>query len=241
MSLPAIPPDFLIPHYTPSDTDTKIVGTGKTKLTSLVVEELQRDLDMETDAESLAYFYMDRTQPFTPLAILRSFVRQLATIHDRDRVQPALEDVHFHRHKRYKWGDGHPELTRRECETLLSQLTNIYRHTVLVIDAVDECDSDVREVLAKVVGKVLHQPANPVKIFISSGEDERIQSYFNKGSDAVPTLNIATTDNDADIAKFVQKGADGLEEQWEQRGKVPMPSDLRRVICETLATQSEGS
>lgn len=56
------------------------VGTGKTYLTSRVIDHIKHTLETSPHDEGFAFFYCNRSGPFMqdPLIVLRSFVRQLS-------------------------------------------------------------------------------------------------------------------------------------------------------------------
>jgi Cdc6-like AAA superfamily ATPase len=72
-------------------------GTGKTYLTSTVIERLKKEMTTAGTDEGIAYFYCDKNEPVRtqPLSIFQSFVRQLATpVSILHSVQTALKTIY---------------------------------------------------------------------------------------------------------------------------------------------------
>jgi len=74
-------------------------GAGKTKLLTKVVDDVRQRLDDSQNEEGLASFYCDanRSSHRNPLAILRSFVKQLSALlssSDGRRIMPVVAEMY---------------------------------------------------------------------------------------------------------------------------------------------------
>ncbi|KAH6610154.1 hypothetical protein Trco_000174 [Trichoderma cornu-damae] len=156
------------------------VGTGKTYLTSRVIDHVKERFETSAHDEGFAYFYCNRSGPSMqdPLVILRSFVRQLSyRACDYERIQSSL--------------------IRRE---LILESLNLYSKTTIILDALDE--SDIRSYnLAEILIDMMEKAEKPVKIFISSRPD---RGYL-KAFEATCTITVDSSSQQGDIEKFLHE------------------------------------
>ncbi|KAI0440189.1 hypothetical protein F4803DRAFT_528424 [Xylaria telfairii] len=204
-----------------------IPGSGKTKLTSLVIDEL-------VGHEHVAYFYCMRN-PVEPQRaqcdkILGSLVRQLATVGPN---QPILGPVG----KCYEDAvDGAGEFedqawTTDESVEVLLQLFDEYPAVTLVLDALDEVCQDNRQELLGALGNLIRQSNSLVRIFISSRSNYDIALSLT----GAPNIYIGADDNAEDISSFIDKK---LAEAKLLHGNLS-PS-LRNAIVNTLKDGAKG-
>jgi hypothetical protein len=117
-----------------------------------------------------------------------------------------------------------------DCKELLLGLVNIYPHTTLIIDALDECEKRKPLELIETLDYILATASNPIKIFISSrpyGDiKERLKDRAN--------IDIDATKNQDDVSRFVNA------EIVKHRRWKNMPAKLQARIVETLQEQSQG-
>lgn len=204
-----------------------IAGTGKTYLTSRVIDEIRDALKSNLNHEGLAFFYCNRNEieRKEPLSVLRSFVRQLSTIaNDVDSIQRNLRQLHIQTRQKAS------ELSMDICRDLLLEFINLYPKTTLVLDALDECDERKRGALIETFDYFLHHASRPVKIFISSRPDGDIKERFNSGAN----IEIQATDNHDDIATFVESEIT-KHRRWEK-----ISPELQKEIVKTLRMRSQG-
>lgn len=172
-----------------------IPGAGKTKLASMVIDELLAN-------NKVAYFYCMRT-PAEPQRgqcdkILASLVRQLASV---GPGKPVLLPVA----KAYREAiDGFAEFedqvwSTEESETVLAALLEEYPAITIVIDALDEVQYGDRQILMNVFGRLMKNNSNLLKVFIASRNDLDIVLQL-EGS---PNIRIAAEDNQKDIESFL--------------------------------------
>lgn len=107
---------------------------------------------------------------------------------------------------------------------------NLYPRTTVVLDALDECEPDLRRKLIDVVEFLLAHSERPLKIFISSRPDGDIRDRFLSR----PNIEIQATDNQGDIEKFVNNEIIN-HRQW---AKMSLP--LRGDIVKILFDRSQG-
>ena len=204
-----------------------IAGTGKTYLTSKVIDDIRSTLENKPHHEGLAYFYCNRNEPerLDPLMVLRSFVRQLSTIaNDNHLIQKRLMQFSFEAQLRCS------EPTIEVCKEILLEFINIYPKTTLILDALDECDKHRRGILIETLDYLLDNAQRPVKLFISSRPDGDIKDKFKSRMN----IEIQATDNHGDISKFVKREI-GKHRRWKK-----MSSELQTEIIQTLHNGSDG-
>ncbi|KLJ12837.1 hypothetical protein EMPG_12155 [Blastomyces silverae] len=202
-------------------------GTGKTYVTSRVIDEIRSTLKTSSNDEGFAFFYCNRNESIRrePLAVLRSFVRQLSsTVNYQHSIQKRVREYYL----RSRQGASEP--TIRECKELLLELINIYPKTTLILDALDECEERSRTVLFELFDYLVTKAAKPVKVFISSRPDIDIKNTFRSHAN----IRIQASDNDDDISKFV-KSEITRHPRWNK-----MSVELRNDIIKTLQQGSQG-
>ncbi|KAI9043149.1 putative ferric reductase transmembrane component [Aspergillus affinis] len=153
------------------------LGTGKTYLTSTVIDFVHDRLKENPRDEGFAFFYCDKNEPqrSDPLSALQSIVRQLSTtMKNPDAVQHKLEALYI------------------KCR----------EKTTIIIDAMDECDPESRDKLIDALKLfVSNSPTKHIKIFISSRPDPEIQNLLEK----TPNVGIDASDNKEDIRKYLSE------------------------------------
>jgi hypothetical protein len=202
-------------------------GTGKTYLTSRVIDEFRDTLNSARNNEGLAFFYCNRNEATrrNPLLVVRSFVRQLSTAFAHEgSIHKDLKS--FCTQSRINGS----EPTMANCKELLLKLLNSYPQTTLVLDALDECEKEKRGELIEVFRHLLENASRPVKIFISSRPDGDIKEVLKENAN----VYIQATDNSHDISIFVQN------EIIKHRKWKKMDPTLREEIIDTLQEGGQG-
>ena len=160
-----------------------IMGSGKSALTSAVVDSILRESDEKLTAAPVAYFYCSKNQAeigcSKPEEILRSVLRQLAlTEYPFSSVHASILEEYDFRQAEAK-ADGF-EMTRllvADCVRLILGITAANPATI-VIDAVDEIEPEFRHVLSTALTQITRDSLNVVKIFLSTRYDSNISVLF---------------------------------------------------------------
>ncbi|KAI0512690.1 hypothetical protein F5B22DRAFT_648539 [Xylaria bambusicola] len=205
-------------------------GSGKTFLTSRVIEEIETTLGGKDNDECFAFFYCNRNEENRrhALDVLRSYVRQLSTTsHKPGFIYLELEQLH---HKCESRGSG---WTLGLCKEYLIKLLNLYPRATLVLDALDECWPEERADLLDFFDSIPSKSSKPVRIFISS----RPESDLRQRLIHLPNIGIEATDNGDDIAKFVRTS---IERNGNWSRVLRQNEHLKDDIVQTLLTQSNG-
>lgn len=204
-----------------------IPGSGKTKLTSMVINEIK-------STSHLAYFYCVRN-PVEPERaecdpILTSLVRQLAC---PSLNIPILAPVSSRYEDALNELEDFEDVTwiREDCTKALIDLCNCYPAVIFVLDALDEVNPMNRLDLLDALLRVMEESEALVKIFISSRENMDIVARLEEK----PNLRISAKENTEDIAKFVHQQ---LKAANLLNGR--LPSSLKEKIPETLIEGAQG-
>ncbi|KAI1415399.1 hypothetical protein F5Y13DRAFT_196737 [Hypoxylon sp. FL1857] len=204
-----------------------IPGCGKSKLTSLVVDELEK-------SEHIAYFYCMRNpaEPFRSQCnkILASLVRQLAGQGTDNLILPPVVKQYEDAIAGYEGFEDHQWDSDESMKTLLA-IMEFYPSVTLVLDALEEVDEQDRQELIDALKSLLRNSPNLLKIFISSRDNYDI-SLILEGS---PNVYIDADDNAGDISAFID---DQLASARLLRGK--LSDSLRKEIIETLVRGARG-
>ena len=124
------------------------------------------------------------------------------------------------------------KLKLEESQTILTDLVQNHPQITLVVDALDECDTNTRSAFIKVLDTLVDESPNPIKVLISSRRDRDIKHRFEGG----PNLEIRAIDNRDDITMFVNHEIAASEHFWQDE----ISSELKELICNTLVERSGG-
>lgn len=182
---------------------------------------------VKQSGQAMAYFYCKRDDETrrNPQRILRSFIRQIASIsHHDDMVHEAVQGLRNTLEK-----DKCADLDIPTCQRILATLIRSYTSTTFILDALDECDDEPCTELMTAL-QTLMAECSRLKLFISSRPDRDIQRYFG----SQPLIKIQATDNQDDIGKYVQEKLSN-DRRWEG-----VSVELREEIQRELLERSNG-
>ena len=202
-----------------------------------VIEYINQENRTNSQPTPIAYFYCARNtaepERADPDEILRSILEQLsssdADLPIRDPVVNAYKEK-----KNESKGRKPQKLTLDEAVDVILALLET-NPAIIVIDALDECDSARRQLLFLALQKIIRRSANLVKVFVSSRDDHDIVHRLSNS----PNLYINSNDNGKDIERFVHS-------QLDQRIKDEMllcgvvSQSLKDHIIETLIAKAKG-
>lgn len=182
-----------------------IQGSGKSCLTSTAIDEIMKTSET-SDMHALAYFYCSRStaepQRANPQSILACIARQLSRQSQTQPIAPPTLALYNKLHS-MDGSRGIPSITDLSC--LIRELTEVYDRSMIVVDALDECDQNTRCELVEVLKSII-ESASLVKVFVSSREegDLRLSLQTHSG------LQVTSLKNEDDIQKFVEFETDRL-------------------------------
>ncbi|KKP02741.1 HET and Ankyrin domain-containing protein [Trichoderma harzianum] len=208
-------------------------GSGKTIMTSKVIEYLESMND-----GMLAYYYFSfRNKDSQSLrnmkcAILVQILKGLSVPHPDNeskffipRAFRSLYDTHF------------PSKTppMEELDSVLIEVIDLSEETFLIVDALDECDSEfVRGEAINFLASLLEKAKSKLHIFITSRLEVDIDTTISQVS--IPTNSVAlhATDVDRDIRKHLRAL---LREEDSLKAWSPA---LKKRVIEHLVENADG-
>lgn len=116
------------------------------------------------------------------------------------------------------------------CRDVLVTLLDSYPATVILLDALDECEESSRHELMEVMDYLMVKTRRPLKILVSSRPNEDIKDHFRTH----PFIEIQATDNQNDIEDFVR---DKISQDKHLKA---LSAGLKRAIMDTLFKESKG-
>ena len=146
------------------------------------------------------YFYCSRSvaepERSNPDAVLASILRQLSCVElDAPLLSPVIE-----KYRRQGEGFKSKGLDLEDSRDLIIRLVEDYEITIIVVDALDECDPNLRQDLLDAFEHILKESAGLVKIFVSSRNDQDIVYKLRD----YPNVDISSDRNTADIEAYVE-------------------------------------
>ena len=182
-----------------------ILGSGKTFLTSAVVDSFLQENSGQTSPAPIAYFYCTKSQAeperTDPDEIMRSILRQLTTdngskptVHDRILIEYERREAEAKID-----GFGIPRLRVHDCARLILDTTGANPATI-VVDAVDEVPASRRHELLSALNQITKESASVVKVFVTSRDDSNIHALLPNAL----AVRIQSQNNREDMELFVR-------------------------------------
>ena len=216
------------------------LGTGKTKLVSILIETLKTWSEDPFEAGHLAYFYCSRNEAGTdnnttaslrgePVEILRNLVKQLA----KARGGGGLDAVVTQKYSQLKGRDMEEprRLSMRECVEMIILLSRD-SPTTIVVDGLDECKHVAVPELIQSFEEIMRRSSRQVKVFFSTRYVSFVVDCLKQYG--YPALEISADKNSGDIAKFIDVE---LERRIKDKSLLhgDVSANLRQEIQETLS------
>lgn len=126
-----------------------------------------------------------------------SLVKQISCLEPGKPIIDPLPEMYEQRRLE---GFASGSLSLEECTEIIIDVTEHRPLTVIVIDALDECDEEKRYSLLEALKEILRRAEGLVKVFLSSRDDQDIVDQLVNGSN----IEIETCRNQIDINRFVQ-------------------------------------
>jgi hypothetical protein len=151
---------------------------------SIAIEDAKTDFQ-NGYSPAPVFFYCSRNNAeptrANPDAIMASIARQMSSPEPGHALLPPTVTAY---QKRESEAFASGSLTIDESCALIIELTKYYPLTTIVIDALDECDTERRADLLEIFESILRESSNLVKIFVSSRDDQDISQCLEN----YPTL-----------------------------------------------------
>ena len=182
------------------------------------------------------YFYCTRSaaepERSKPNAVFASILRQLTCSHpDAPFLTPVIE-----MYKSRGEGFNSNGLDLDDSRDLIINLTENYGMTIIIVDALDESDPQLRQSLLDAFEYVLKESAGLVKIFVSSRNDRDIVDTLRE----YPNLDISSDRNTADIEKYVKSETHSLVKKRQLLRNSSAKEEMAGLIIERLSSGADG-
>ena len=212
------------------------VGAGKSTLVSIVIEDAMRRSEAGQSPPPV-YFYCSRDaaepQRSDPAAILSSIVRQLSCA---EPGLPLLPPV-IEKYEKKGQGFSSQGLQFGESCELIMKLIEHYPVTTIVIDALDECNPDKREMLLDAIeGLLQNSSLGLLKVFLSSRDDQDIACTLRE----YPNLDLVSSRNSADIEAFVREETNRLVKKQRLLRNSHAKQALKTLIIDEVSRAADG-
>ncbi|KAM0492985.1 hypothetical protein ACHAP8_009514 [Fusarium lateritium] len=199
------------------------VGTGKSTLTSKVIDRYRVPAEELVNKpaidEGFAFFYCSKSgtkgsKDDMFIQILRCFLRQLATVpHHPEKIDPDLIKLC------QAMDINNQNFSTESCQKRIAALLDIYPRTIIVLDALDECERSTRRDLIAFFKNLIESSTHPIKVFVSSRDEDDIRKLLS--TENVLSIGIDRK-NENDIEMYLDTELERACDHWspETRGKV---------------------
>ena len=141
------------------------------------------------------------------------------------------------RYEREVQGFSSNDVGSDDSRELIIELVQQYSITIIIIDALDECEPEERHSLLDVLERILQESCyGLVKIFLSNRDDQDI--YYTLQD--YPNVDIVSDKNTADIEAFVRAETDDLVRRRRLLRGSPVQSELEAQIIDQLSKGANG-
>ncbi|KAK8246904.1 hypothetical protein HDK90DRAFT_24575 [Phyllosticta capitalensis] len=194
-------------------------GVGKSMLSSIVMDHIQSHPTTMPESVGKAFvsFRYDQLESQDPAKVIAAILKQLAMQQKEFPVE--LVDFFSDHYKNAR----HP--SAEKCTEMIATLGSRFAQTLIVMDALDECDEGPRERILNLI------PEFKAKVFITSRPEPSIREAFNQI--AVPDFEIDTKTTQEDIQKYVTGYLKSLTR--------PLDGDIEVEIADALISRANGS
>ncbi|KJX98386.1 hypothetical protein TI39_contig414g00007 [Zymoseptoria brevis] len=172
-------------------------GSGKSTLASILLRPLMSAHEQQS-APYPIYFFCSRNtaQPerAVPEQILRSLVRQAS--------EPPGGALHSTLRARFESRRTAGEILGDEATEIIIETIKDRHMTYIVIDALDECDPQTRDVLIDALIEIPSRSTSLVKIFVTSRDT---RTHITSRMNVYPAVAIDASRNQADVDLYVRR------------------------------------
>ena len=165
------------------------------------------------------------------MKILLTLIKQLACPRQTLISEAALEAYNSEQ----KDPSSRTQLSFGASINLLGQLIECFHHPAIILDALDECSTEVRGHLLRGLLSIIKKARFPVKVFISSRHNLDIETRLQD----FPHVCIEARDNAEDIENYVgQELTLAIQDKVLLQGNVS--PGLRKCIEEKILRDANG-
>jgi hypothetical protein len=203
-----------------------------------VIDEVLRSCE-NGHGPPLAFFYCSRDtaepERSDPERVLASIVKQLTC---SEPGALLLEPARRLQRKKKEEFESSDALTLEEILSLLTDLLDCYptSGTTILIDALDECEPTMRHLLFESLSAAMERAPGPLKILVSSRNDQDIIHHL----DRFPSIVITSNRNQVDLTSFVTEETNALIKSGRLLRSSEAKEELRSMIIEKLTADASG-
>lgn len=182
------------------------------------------------------YFYCTRStaepERSRPNAVLSSVLRQLSCVEpDASILSPVID-----KYKRQGEGFQSNGLDLDDSRDLIVRLVQDYSMTVIIVDALDECDPLLRQSLLDAFEYILKESVGLVKIFVSSRDDQDIVYTLRE----YPNMDISSDKNTADIKAYVETETQKMVGKGQLLRNSRRKAEMTALIIDQVSSGADG-
>ncbi len=187
------------------------------------------------EAQCLAYFYCSRTEPGRSRSehVFRSIVKQMSRSDSDTTKLPDSVIAIYEKREKDHFAKG--PLQVAESIELIINLASRFSATTIVIDALDECETNTRDELLCGLNTIIERVASLIKIFVSSRIEPDITAYLQD----LPHVYVDKSRNGLDINAYVRH-----EVEKASAGKRLLfgraSTELKQEVIERLMEGAQG-
>ena len=127
-------------------------------------------------------------------------------------------------------------ISLEESLKLVIELSEIHGMTMIIVDALDECNPETRQSLLDAFEELMRESAGLVKIFVSSRDDQDIVCTLRE----YPSLNISSAKNQADIEHFVEQETKKLVDKRKLLRNSSAKEAMQKLIIDEVSRGADG-
>lgn len=199
----------------------------------MIIQSLIRAHEQQQGSYPIYFFCSRNTAELEradPEAILRSLMRQASDLPGGPPLHPTLE-------KRFDKRRVEGDISAEEASEILINTIEGRPITYIMIDALDECDRQKRDILVDALKLVLTQSNSLIKIFVTSRDSHQDIVW---SMDGFPALCIDATRNQGDIVQYVQHS---VQRAIDKRKLLPterVTASVKQAIVDSLCNGADG-
>lgn len=182
-----------------------IIGSGKSTLTSLVIDTLSQTAAQYPSPAPLAFFYCansdwERSRASSDSVMRTIFWQLCLDASGPTKVRDSLLAEYERKTARARIdGFDAPRLHTQDCVRLILELAQ-HDPLTIIVDALDTLDQKERHALTKALCDIVSKADNVVKVFVSKRTDSHLRSALN----ARNCINITAEETHVDMATFIE-------------------------------------
>ena len=202
-----------------------IPGAGKTVLAATIIEEVLRTTSI---GHAVAFYYCDYKHSETqkPSCVLGSLVQQLAK-----QAEQCFEKVQSFCDQRNPEYEDDFEYDSQELQALILSMVPTFERVTILVDGLDECESNTAEVSELLVGLHCEDNATNIRILLLSRDEIDIRDCL------AAYTQVSISAQSSDLRLYVGAEIESRIRKNKLRIKDP---DLKEHIIQQLVNGAEG-